>query len=290
MVFDSICVIGVGLIGGSLALAAGKTGSAREIIGCSPPEDHQGIIDSGCVEYLFADWRQALDKALSLSKKTSDCCVVLAAPPRATLDLLPQVAKETGAVLTDVCSIKAPLVHLAEESDLLSNYVPGHPMAGSSARGAAHASADMFIDRPVVLTPCAATDSSALHKVESLWKSLGADVLYMDAETHDLAAARASHAVHVLSSAAAALLDDNEKAALLASTGYRDTTRVAAGSPELWAEILSLNSDNVSRVLAEAQEFLALVQKHLENGEESSLRDLLRGTAAFRRRWEENIN
>ncbi|MFG0251486.1 MAG: prephenate dehydrogenase [Phycisphaerales bacterium JB038] len=284
MAIDSLCIIGVGLIGGSIAAAARRAWPDLRLVGAAPAEDHDAIRTAGLGIELHTEAEAAVD-SLEGQAPAERSLIVLATPPSVTLDLLPQLARRSRAVLTDVCSVKQPIAALAAGLTSPGRLVPGHPMAGSQHRGAGHASAELFQGKPVVLTPRAETDPQAIELVEEFWRTLGARVVRMEAAAHDRAVARASHGVHALAAVAARLLDGREDATALASTGFGDTTRVAGGDAGLWADILLLNAEEVVLVLGEAAGHLQALQRAVERGDEQTLRLLLEEARQERLRW-----
>jgi prephenate dehydrogenase len=289
MAIDTLCIIGVGLIGGSIAAAARRQHPGLPIVGVAPPAEHEQIRAAGLELELYDDWAMAL-AALGESASLGRAPVILATPPSVTMDLLPKIASQTEAVITDVCSVKRPLVEIAESIVGPARFVPGHPMAGSQERGAGHASPDLFLDKPVVLTPTARTDPGAVAMVEAFWELLGARVLRMEATRHDQAVARASHAVHALAAVAAGVLGGSEEAMALASTGYGDTTRVAGGDPDLWADILLCNAEAITPALAEARHQLQAIEQALAAGDAQTLRRLLAEAQQTRAQWQQRHN
>jgi prephenate dehydrogenase len=177
-------------------------------------------------------------------------------------------------VLTDVGSTKAAIVQEMEER-LPPNifFVGGHPLAGSEKRGPEHASARLFEGRLTLLTPTPRTGPEALARVSDFWRALGADIRVMDAEEHDRAVALTSHLPHLLASALAGMLP-GELAGLTAS-GFRDTTRIAAGDPALWSAIFEQNRAHVSEALARLQERLESFRQALEGPDRQRLQELL---------------
>ncbi len=284
MPFDALCIIGVGLIGGSMAQAARRAWPNLRILGAAPPADQEQIRRVCPGLNLVTEWQAAVEALTPASQERA--LVVLATPPRAAVELLPRIAASTQAVLSDVCSVKLPIVEAARSIALPQRFVGAHPMAGSQASGAGAASADLFRGRPVVLTPTATSDASAVSLLREFWTGLGARVRMLEAAAHDRAVARASHAVHVLAALAAGLVEDDEQAQALASTGYGDTTRVAAGDPALWAEILLYNADQVLPALDGTTARLDELRRALVERDGAALRDLLAAAQRARQAWD----
>lgn len=231
---QTLTVVGVGLVGGSVALAARRAGVARRILGVGPPGQppldalRRGVID------------EATDDIAAAAPKSD--LVVFATPVDRIAELALAAAKHCRAdtLLTDVGSTKTAVVS-AIEGRLPAGvaYVGGHPLAGSEKAGVAHANAALFQGRDVILTPTATTSRAPVDRVAEFWRSLGARVAEMSPEAHDRAMAWVSHVPHVAASALCAALPDD--CLPLAARGFRDTTRVAAGDPAVWTPILLQN-------------------------------------------------
>ncbi len=270
--FDRVAIIGVGLVGGSVGLALKARRLARHVAGVTL--DGRSLraalraraIDSGSTDLETGVLGASL--------------VVLAAPvgslPRLARDVLALVS--TDCVMTDVGSVKKEVVRAAGRDP---RFVPGHPMAGSERSGVEHASAELFEGSVAVLTP-ARSAAWAIARVALLWRRLGARVVRMSAREHDARAAAASHAPFA---AAAAIVDAlASKAAALAASGFRDTTRVAASDPALWAEILVANRAEVVRSLGTVRSSLRRIETAVRAGDERRLRSLLARSARARER------
>jgi len=242
--FERIAVIGLGLLGGSVAAAARLRGVATTVAGASRSKDARD----------FALRRQWVDEVGNAMEAASGAdLVVLATPVFAMVDVLRELAPALGsdAIVTDVGSVKAQLAETLP--GLLPGgvcYVGSHPMAGSHERGIEYASADLFVDSPC----CVVTDSEqpeAQRRVCSFWRALGARVVIRDSATHDEQVAWMSHMPHVLAFGfAAALARAPEGSGNLAGGGFRDFTRIAESDPELWSDILTANRKALGAPLA----------------------------------------
>jgi prephenate dehydrogenase len=244
--FQKITIIGVGLLGGSIGLAARKNRVAGEIAGFV--RSQKNIFD--CEKFVATDFATA---DLLAAVSNSDL-IILCTPLAQMLPLAKQFlpALKRGAIVTDVGSVKANVVR--ELESLIqkngAHFVGGHPMAGGEKAGVAAARGNLFENAVCVLTPTKKTDSAALKKLERFWKSLGARILKMDAAQHDLFVSRTSHLPHAVAATLSNLvLNPGNPAAQtqLCATGLRDTTRVASGSPEMWRDIALANRTNLSR-------------------------------------------
>ncbi|HEU4369212.1 MAG TPA: prephenate dehydrogenase/arogenate dehydrogenase family protein [Methylomirabilota bacterium] len=245
---ERLAIVGVGLLGGSVAKAARARGLARDIVGIGRD---------------LARLRPALSEG-ALDRATTDVaegvagadCIVLGAPVLANEALLGPVwqAAPAGAVVTDVGSTKRGIVAAAERlaaGRREVHFVGSHPMAGSERSGYGVARADLFAGATVVVTPGEAGEARAVKAVEEFWTALGARVVTLDPETHDRAVAAISHLPHVVAWALVDAVTRFEPDALaIAARGFKDTTRIAAADPEVWREILTDNRAAVAASVA----------------------------------------
>jgi prephenate dehydrogenase len=244
--FQKISIVGVGLLGGSIGLAARQRGLAGEVAGyvrrASSLKDCE---EAGAVDYATTDLLAAVSNADLVV-----LCTPLAQMRELTEQLLP--ALKRGALVTDVGSVKADVVRTLESlvNKAGAYFVGGHPMAGGEKMGVAAAREDLFKNALCVLTPTKKSNPNVVRKLEAFWKSLGAKILKLDAAQHDLFVSRSSHLPHVVAAALASLVLNPAvpKAQVeLCATGFRDTTRIASGSPEMWRDIALANRKNIAR-------------------------------------------
>lgn len=242
---ETVAIVGVGLIGGSLGLALQARGLAKQVIGIGRrAETLRAARELGCITEISTDVARGVASAR---------LIVLCTPVETIGGLVRLVAENCPeeAIITDVGSTKEQLV--AEVEAALTpltervHFVGSHPMAGSEKTGAAHARADLFEGRACILTPTARSTPSAVAAVKAFWQQLGSHVFEMTPAAHDEAVASISHLPHVLASALAAATP--EAFLPLVSGGWLDTTRIAAGDPELWRQILSANRGHTLRAL-----------------------------------------
>lgn len=268
--FEKLAVLGLGLLGGSVAAAAKQRGLADEVVGAArrtgPLERARaaGIVDS---------------VASPLEAVVGADFVVLATPVGSMPKLVAEVAPnlEPGCILTDVGSVKLSVIDLIP--GLLPDgveFVGSHPMAGSHLRGPDHARADLFEGATCVVTPRLGQSPTAIERVEDFWRALGARVTRRSAAAHDEEVAWVSHLPHLLAFAfAESLQSAPREVGELAGSGFRDFTRIAQSDAELWGEILSLNSKALSGPLNHFSESLARLARLLEEGDGESLEQLL---------------
>jgi prephenate dehydrogenase len=232
----TLAIVGVGLIGGSIALAARRRGVAERVIALDCNQDtlnhalRHGLIDEG-----FRDLAQLAPQ--------SDL-VVFCTPVDCIAGQVLEIAAycRPGTLLTDVGSTKARILAQIEPS-LPSHisFVGSHPLAGSEKQGPQYADVDLFVNRLVVATPTPQTDLEALERVIAFWRDLGAAVVRLSPRDHDEALALTSHLPHLVAAALAGILPRPWYD--LTATGFRDTTRLAASSPPLWTGIFRANSE-----------------------------------------------
>jgi prephenate dehydrogenase len=268
MHIGTLTVVGVGLIGGSIGLAARRRGLAKRIIGVGRQPAtldrarQLGAIDEACAD--LADAVGQAEVAVFCTPVTLIAEQVLAAAPRCA----------AGTLLTDAGSTKGAIVE-AIDGRLPQGvaFVGSHPVAGSEKRGPDHADADLFQDRVTVVTPTPASDPAAVARTIAFWRALGSRVICMDPEQHDRALAVTSHLPHLLASALAGTLPPDLHA--LTANGFRDTTRIAAGDPALWTGILMQNRAALLDALGKLQNQVGEFQKALTQGDQDAIADLL---------------
>ena len=276
-----LAVVGVGLLGGSVAKAARQGGLARRIVGIGRDTGRlQPALDDGTLDAAVTD--------LDAGVRDADF-VLLAAPVLAIEGLLERVwrAAPAGAVVTDVGSTKRNIVRAAERLAAVRPlaFVGSHPLAGSEQAGYRVSRTDLFRGATVIVTPTEATELAALKKTTEFWEALGARVSSLDPETHDRTVAAISHLPHLI---ACALVDGAarvEPAALeFAARGFRDTTRIAAGDPDMWTEIFLANRDALTATVQAFREALGELQRVIDDGRPEALRSVLAHIKATRDR------
>ncbi|HEX7090469.1 MAG TPA: prephenate dehydrogenase/arogenate dehydrogenase family protein [Longimicrobiales bacterium] len=285
--FRRVAIIGLGLMGGSLALALRRLPAPPRIAASTA---HAADLDRALALGIVDD--AANDPAAVLPEAD---LVVYATPVGATLELLGAHRElyAGDAVLTDLGSVKRPVVSRARALGLAGRFVGGHPMTGSHRSGLAAARAGLYDGARVWLTPAAgsgaggapgrsAAASAALDRVAALWRGLGAHPAVTGAEEHDWLMAWASHLPQLGASGLAGALARAGIARTDLGPGGADATRIAAGSPALWADILLHNADLLRRPLEELRGVLAELADALERGDREMLQGLLARASAWR--------
>jgi prephenate dehydrogenase len=286
---EKLVVIGVGLIGASCALAMRTAGAVGQVVGVGRSEENlrravaRGVIDRGIM--LDDDW----------AREVTDADFVLIAIPvaqyRETLTALgPALA--SGAVITDAGSTKQDVVLAARETlnDRLPQFVPGHPIAGNERSGADAGDASLYVGRQVILTPLPETSVAALRRVEEFWTTCGARVARLDPARHDRILAAVSHLPHLLAFTLVAELASRQDSAEYmsnAGSGFRDFTRIAGSSPEMWRDIALANRDALLTELGAYRGALDALMLSIEHGDRAALDAMLGRAAETRRHWGE---
>jgi prephenate dehydrogenase len=281
--FHRVAIVGLGLIGGSLGLALRQARAAEQVAGY---DLGRGVSDQarriGAIDQQYSALADAVRGAE---------LIILATPVGAMRALLQNMATmaSPGAVITDVASTKSQVISWAEEF-LPGNvyFVGGHPMAGKEVSGVEAADPTLFRDRIYCLTPTKKTSPVALNKVSVMIETLGGRVRFLEPAEHDGQVAQVSHLPFVASAALMKTVAESSSwgdAALLASTGFRDTTRLAAGSPEMYRDICLTNSESLVRVL---DEYIASLQTFREAiaAHDPHLNELFARAQEQRQQWQ----
>ena len=271
--FERLSVVGLGLLGGSVALAARERGLAREVVGVDPARRSAGPIPL-----------VTLAEALAGAD-----CVVLAVPIEEVDALLGEMAPrlEPEAVLTDTVSLKVPVAEAARR--LLrapERMVGAHPMAGGEASGFEHARADLFAGAPCILALEGHEPAPVVDRIERFWQGLGAFTVRTTPAEHDAMVAALSHAPHAVAFAFARALADRREMLRLAGPGLRDFLRIARANPEMWAGILLRNRQRVAEELARFEKNLGEIVEALGRADRETLERVLREAARGLEDWE----
>ena len=268
MKISSLTIVGVGLIGGSIGLAAKRRGMAKRVIGVGRRRDSlERSRTLGAVDEIHLD----------LAAGVSHADIVVFCTP--VTQIAEQVLETAGScspgtLLTDAGSTKATIVrevekHLSRDAA----FVGSHPLAGSEKRGPEYADADLFRDRLTIVTRTPRTDAAALERTCDFWRALGSRVQIMDPDEHDRTLALTSHLPHLLASALAGILPP--ELSPFTASGFRDTTRVASGDPSLWTGIFNHNRAGVLEAFSKLQVRLHEIESALQAGDWPALTELL---------------
>jgi len=268
MVFRDVTIVGVGLIGGSIGLRLVRDKACRRIIGVG--RRHTSLRSALDMKAIH---EATLDPASAAAR--SDLVIIAT-----SVGLIPSMIEQIipacrpGTLVTDVGSIKGLIVDAAAEFRRQEvEFVGAHPIAGSEKRGVAHARAELFEKALCILTPADGEPTPGAERLEAFWRALGAEVVLMKPAEHDRLVAAASHMPHSVAAALAASLPD--EAIRCAGAGFRDTTRIAGGDAELWADILMGNREEVLASLERFRESLSGLAGALEGADRAAVRDFL---------------
>ena len=284
MQFRKITIVGVGLLGGSIGLAVRQRRLAGEIAGfVRRAASVKDCEKAGAVDYATTDLLAAVSNA---------DLVILCTPLAQMRSLAEQIlpALKRGAIVTDVGSVKAGVVRELESLIQKSgaHFVGSHPMAGGEKMGVLAARADLYANSVCVVTPTKKSNAAAVRKLEKFWQALGARTLRLDAAKHDLLVSRSSHLPHVVAATLANLVlhpANPKMQAALCATGFRDTTRIASGSPEMWRDIALANRKNVSRSVDVFVAELKKFQSALKRNDAKAVEKFFTAAKARRDNW-----
>ena len=281
--FKRITIIGVGLIGSSLARAIRERGLAEHLVAADVSASVcDKVRELGLVDTVIADVQKGV--------MGSDL-VIIATPVGSYGSVMEKIAPalKPGAIVTDVGSVKKVVMesvipHLPDSV----HFVPGHPLAGTENSGPEAGFAALFDGRWCILTPLAETDIRAVERVTQLWEALGSVIEIMDAERHDLILGITSHLPHLIAYTivgTANELEDETKADVIkySAGGFRDFTRIAASDPTMWRDVFLNNKDAVLEILQRFTEDLTAMQKAIRRGDGTYLHDVFTHTREVRR-------
>ncbi len=279
-----LCIVGVGLIGGSLARDLRRLGLVDSVVGCSRKRENlERARELGIIDTFDVDPAQAVAGA---------DLVVLAVPLGAMAGALEAMAPglDEEAVLTDVGSAKASVLDAARSvfGAVPGNFVPAHPIAGTEHSGVEAALDNLFAGRRVILTPVAETSPSALARVREMWQAVGAEVLEMDPAHHDEVLAATSHLPHMLAYTLVDMLGNMEERVEMfryAAGGFRDFTRIASSDPQMWHDICLANRDALVNALEHFQGDLGTALDAIRDGDGKTIKDLFTRAKALRDRY-----
>ena len=270
--FDRLCVIGVGLIGGSIARTARLQGLSKSIVGYGREQDKQNLETAKRLGVIDDYYLQIEPAVLG-----ADCVVI--ATPVAAIDgifalLKPVWSKQT--IYTDVGSTKGSVIAAAERvfGAVPDNLVPAHPIAGAEQSGVAAAVDGLFVNKRLIITPLSDTRADALRKIREFWEHCGSVVSVMDVQRHDAVLAATSHLPHILAFALVDMLghqDEQSEIFNYAAGGFRDFTRIASSDPTMWRDICFANKNEIIPLLQQTKKQLDKIQRLLEQDDSQQL-------------------
>ncbi|MEK7683937.1 MAG: prephenate dehydrogenase/arogenate dehydrogenase family protein [Verrucomicrobiota bacterium] len=284
MPWQKVTLVGVGLLGGSLGLALKRRGLANTVAGYV----RRTASIAECQKFGVADWatcdlHQAVEKADLIV-----LCIPLGQMRSVAERMLPAI--KPGAIVTDVGSVKAGVIQEMEPlvAGAGGHFIGSHPMAGAEKMGMSAARENLFVQAICAITPTAKTPPMAVRHAEELWQGVGGRPLVLSPELHDEFVSRSSHLPHVVAAELANYVLSPAHAkeqAMLCANGFRDTTRIAAGSPEMWRDIALANRKNLARVLGVFIEDLQEFQLALENQDEKAITEFFEKAKQRRDQW-----
>ena len=267
---NTVAILGLGLIGGSLARAVRESGFSQRVIGYGhrEPSLHRGL-ELGVIDDFTLD----LDRAISEADILVICTPTLVAET-VLAEILPRIADlDRPPVITDAASVKGNLARAAREicdGQFPPHLVLGHPIAGSERSGVEASRGDLYVNHRVILTPTEENDAEAVALVRAMWASTGAEVVDMDVEQHDAVLAATSHLPHVLAYAlvdALAQSDSSEEIFRCAAGGFRDFTRIASSDPVMWRDIAVANREALLDAIDLFSGHLGKLREAVESGD-----------------------
>lgn len=278
---ERLCIIGVGLIGGSLARALREAGYVKQIVGSSRRSEHlQKAVDLGVIDRFDTDASRAVQGA---------DMVFVSVPLGAMAQAFAAIkdALDAGAVVTDGGSAKASVVADVEEAvgRVPEWFVPGHPIAGTERSGVEASFPDLYKGRRVILTPTPQTDAEAVKRVRAMWEATGATVHEMDVGHHDEVLAATSHLPHMLAFAlveSLARMSEQREIFEYAAGGFRDFTRIASSDPVMWRDICLANRDAVLTMMERFKGDLDELGTAIRNRDEEKLLRIFQDAKAAR--------
>jgi len=276
-----LAVIGVGLIGGSFALALKQAKAVSHVVGVGRNAANLKLArERGIIDSIAADPGAA----------ARDADLVLVATPVAQFPAVFASLADSKALITDGGSTKRDVIAAARKAlgKKIGRFVPAHPIAGAEKSGAAAASAELYRGKRVVITPLAENSRPSISKVEEAWTRCGARVSRMDPEEHDAVLATVSHLPHVLAYAlvhGVAKRNNSEQLFSFAAGGFRDFTRIASSHPEMWRDICLANRDRVLQELKSYANELGMIRKLIQKGDAAALEKLFAGARDARNKW-----
>jgi len=284
LTIKKLCIIGVGLIGGSLARALRRAGVVEHITGVGRSRENlETALKLGVVDAITHD----------IGEGVRDADFIIVAVPMGMYESVFRAMAgyvQATAIISDVGSTKAHALKLAKQhlSDA-SRFVPAHPIAGTEQSGAAACFAELFDHRTCILTPDTSTDSDAIQAIEQMWAAAGSRVIQMDATTHDELLAAVSHLPHLAAFALVNAVNKQKSDAFdpfaFAAGGFRDFTRIASSSPEMWRDIALCNRQAVMHQIDALQNELSLLSHALEQNDSRTLLDAFSAAKQARDAW-----
>lgn len=270
--FNRLCIIGIGLIGGSIARAARAQGLCREVVAYGREKNlpnMQLAKQLGVIDQFYTDIASALENT---------DCVIIATPVGSMGAIFEQIKPHwnVNTIYSDAGSTKGSVVSALEAvfGAVPKNFVPAHPIAGAERSGVDASTVDLFVNRRLILTPLETTDQQALAKIHSFWEKIGSSVSVMSVEHHDTVLAATSHLPHILAFALVGLLgrkDEQREIFKYAAGGFRDFSRIASSDPIMWQDICLANKQEIVPLIRQFQAELSKIEQLLVEDQAAQL-------------------
>ena len=283
---NRLCIIGVGLIGGSLARALRRTNACKHITGCGRSDKHlQRALELGVIDEYTTDIAHAV--------KDADI-VVLSVPLRAMPAIFRTIDAHIGphTIITDVGSAKSNVEKAARENlrNSIQQFVPGHPIAGTEQSGVEASLAELYNDRRVILTPLQENSQQSIERIKQMWQATGALVQLMPVDHHDEVLAATSHLPHILAFGLVDTLSkmsDRDEIFQYAAGGFRDFSRIASSDPLMWRDICIENSEAIIQIMDNFLKDLEVLKQAIATGDLDTVETIFRRAKQARDRYAE---
>lgn len=284
--FNKLCIIGVGLIGGSIARGVRERGLSHEIVGFGRIEDLDNLKKAESLGVIDS-------YSLEITSATFDAdCVVIATPVGAIASVfnLLKPVWSPKTIYTDVGSTKMHVFSAASQvlGHVPANLVPSHPIAGAEQCGVDASRASLFDNKRLIITPDQATDAEAVEKIKAFWLRLGSQVVLMAAEYHDSVLAATSHLPHIVAFALVDMLgqrDEQTEIFKFAASGFRDFTRIASSDPTMWRDICAANKNEIIPLIQQLSNELSKIEQLLVNDDYEKLYEIFAYAGKSRQRF-----
>ncbi len=278
---DTVAILGAGLLGASLAKAVKKYGVAKKVFAWSRSEDTRAKCRAlpSVFDAVFDDPKSASENA---------DVIVVCSPTSNIAEIVAEISQslKNGAIVTDVGSVKKVVCDSCCEilKDSNSIFVGSHPMAGSEKIGIDYSDAELFQNRPCFVTPCSEQENRYAEKLKAIWEAVGMKTYTVSPSMHDSIVANVSHLPHIISGTLCNSADsfNGEDLRLYAGPGFRDSTRISSGNPEIWDSIIADNRCEILKVLKNFSSYLSEITDAIECGDSAKIGDFLRNAKQYR--------
>jgi len=279
---EKICIIGVGLIGSSLAKALKNTGQAKLICGYGRDAARlEKAKELNIIDEYFTEPKAAI----------IDSDIVIIATPVGSFEEILRSIKpylNNDTLITDVGSTKRSVIDVAEKvfGSLPSNFIPAHPIAGKEKSGFEACDDELFVNKKVIITPIGSNDDESISRVQNIWERVGSEIDFMTPESHDELLGMTSHLPHMLAfSLMSYLIGQNPKASIYAAGGFRDFSRIASGDAVMWRDICLNNKDEIIAHIKGYQKTLNVLSEAIDNDDMEQLESIFHNAKATRDSW-----